>query len=293
MNRFVKMGFAAVFALLLVWFGFTFTVREGSVSLLSRFGRIASVNADAGLYWKLPWPIDSVYTYDSRYQYMDSGLTETLTRDKKNVILQTYVVWYVEDPVLFHTRIGGFDIAQAYLSDLLANAKNGVMGAYDLSALVSTNENDIKISSIEEEIMRMTVPLAAHNYGVGVKTIQVERLAFPTANIESVFEQMRADRQKSVSQLLSEGERDAAIIRSQADAEAAQIVAEGQTQAAAIDAETEKQSAEIYSSAYKKNPDLFTMLRKLAALESAVSRDTALIMSVDESPFDIILNERE
>ncbi|MDR0397271.1 MAG: protease modulator HflC [Oscillospiraceae bacterium] len=293
MNRIAKWGFAVLFALLLGWFGFTYTVREGSASLLTRFGRVVSLSDEAGLYAKLPWPIDGVVSYDTRGQYLDSGLTETLTRDKKNIILQTYIVWSISDPVRFHTRIGSMEMAQGYLIDLLANAKNGVMGGYNLSALVSTNADEIKVDEIEAELMGMTAGRALENYGISVHTIQIERLALPTANIESVFQQMRADRQKNVSQLLSEGERDASILRSQADAEAARIIAEGQAEAASIDADTEKQSAEIYASAYSKNPELFVLLKNLTALENAVSRDTVLVMDADESPFGVLFGSEE
>lgn len=293
MNRFAKWGFAVLFLVLVGWYGFTYTVRESSVSLLSRFGRIMEVNDSAGLYMKLPWPIDGVYNYDVRRQFLNSGLTETLTRDKKNVILQTYMVWSIDDPVRFHTRIGSMAMGESYLFDLLANAKNGVMGNYNLSALVSTNADDIKIDEIEKEIIAMTAPLALENYGIAIQAIQIQRLALPAANIESVFQQMRADRQKSVSQLLSEGERDASILKSKADAEAAQIIADGRAEAAAIDADTEKQSSQIYAQAYTKNPELFTMLKRLMALESSVSKDTVMVMSTEESPFSILLNTQE
>ncbi|MDR1570500.1 MAG: protease modulator HflC [Oscillospiraceae bacterium] len=293
MNRLIKWGLALLFGLLLAWFGFTYTVREGSSAIHSRFGRVIALHTDAGLQLKLPWPIDKITLFDMRYQYLDSGLTETLTQDKKNIILQTYMVWKIEDPVRFYTRIGSAGTASAYLADLLANAKNGVMGNYMLSALVSTNEDDIKISDIESEIMMMTAPRALANYGVSVKSIQIERLALPTANVESVFEQMRADRQKSVSQLISEGERDASILRSQADSEAAQIIADGLAEAAAIDADTETQSAAIYADAYMKNPELFTLLKKLTTLESAANEKTVLVIDTSESPFGILLDAQE
>jgi membrane protease subunit HflC len=268
-------------------------VREGSCAIVSRFGKIREICLDAGLRFRLPWPVENVITFDTRSQYFDSGYTETLTQDRKNVILQTYMVWKIDDPMLFYTSIGDMEIARQYLNDLLANAKNGVMGGYELSSLVSVAAGNIRLDQIEAGMKAMITPKASENYGIRIDTVQIKRLALPNSNVESVFEQMRADRQKYVTQLLSEGERDAAIIRSKADTDAAQIIADGQTQAAAIEAETEHRVAAIYASAYEKNPELFAFLKRLTALEEAVSDKTVLVMSSEESPFSVLTGNRK
>jgi membrane protease subunit HflC len=289
MNRHLKWVFALLLLLILGCFGFTFVVREGSCAIVSRFGRIRDIRLESGLGFRLPWPIENIIYFDTRSQFFDSGHTETLTQDKKNVILQTGMVWNIENPALFYTSIGDMETAKQYLNDLLANAKNGVMGSYDLSTLVSLTSENIKIDEIEETILAMVESDASKNYGIHIEIVQLKRLALPASNIESVFEQMRADRQKFVTQLLSEGERDAAIIRSKAEAEAAQIIADGRTQAAAIEAETEKQVAAIYADAYEKNPALFTFLKRLSALEESVNEKTVLILSGEESPFSVLI----
>jgi membrane protease subunit HflC len=292
MKKHLKWICALLLVVILGAFGFAFVVREGSCAIVSRFGKIREVRTEAGLRFRLPWPVENVIILDTRSQYLDSGYTETLTQDKKNVILQTYMVWEIADPPLFYTSIGDMGIARQYLNDLLANAKNGVMGGYELSSLVSTKSGDIRLDEIEAGIQAMVTSRALENYGIRVETVRIKRLALPNSNVESVFEQMRAERQKYVIQLLSEGERDAAIIRSKADADAARIIADGQAQAAVIEAETEKRVAEIYAGAYEKNPELFTFLKRLTALEGSVSDKTVLIMSGEESPFSV-LNDRQ
>ncbi len=288
-----KWLFATLLIVILVIFGFTFTVREGSGVIVSRFGEIRRVCTEAGLYFKFPFPIDNTIVLDLRAQVMDSGYTETLTHDKRNIILQTHMVWNIENPALFYTSIGSMDTATKYLNDLLANSKNGVMGSYDLSNLVSTNEEDIKLANIESDILFAVKEKASANYGVNVQTVKVKRLSLPYTNVETVFEQMSTDRQKYVTQLIAEGERDASIIRSSADAEAAEIIANGQREAAAIQADTERQVSEIYAEAYSKNPELFTMLQQLSALEGYASDKTTLVMESSESPFSVLISQPE
>lgn len=281
-------AFVALFAVIIAFVGFTHTVKEGYCTIISRFGEIVEVRQESGLYFKLPWPIDKEIVYDTRSQYLDSGYTETLTNDKINVILQNYAVWRIADAELFYKSVGDTLTANHYLNDLIANVKNGVMGNYPLSALVSTDLDSIKIDEISEAIEAGVAGAALKDYGIEISTLKIKRLAFPTANMSSVFEQMIADRQKYISQYLSEGERDSSIIISEANAQAAEILAAGQFEASRIDAETERLIAEIYGDAYDENSELFIFLKKLIALENAVNEDTVIIMKSENSPFDIL-----
>jgi membrane protease subunit HflC len=288
MSKIYKPVFVLIFVVIVVAAGFTFTVKEGYSVIISRFGKIVNVYNEAGLYFKLPWPVDKVITYDTRNQYMDSGYNETLTNDKINIILQTYIVWRISDIKKFHTSIGNYNAAQRHLNDLAATAKNSVLGQYRLSSLVSTNIEEIKIDEICQTIEERTAGPALANYGIEIQELKIKRLALPEANIKSVFNQMIADRQKYVSQFVAEGERDSAIITGEADARAAEIYARGKLEASGIDAETERMIARIYGEAYDRNSRLFVFLKRLIALENSVNADTTIIMRANESPFDII-----
>ncbi|MDR2922868.1 MAG: protease modulator HflC [Treponema sp.] len=288
MSKIYKPVFVLIFIVIIAAAGFTFTVKEGYSVIISRFGKIVNVYNNAGLYLKLPWPVDKVITYDTRNQYMDSGYNETLTNDKINIILQTYIVWRITDIQKFHTSIGDYSAAQRHLNDLAATAKNSVLGQYRLSSLVSTNIEEIKIDEICLAIEEKTAQSAFANYGIEIQALKIKRLALPEANIKSVFNQMIADRQKYVSQFVAEGERDAAIITGEADAKAAEIYAQGKLEASKIDAETERMVSRIYGEAYDRNSRLFVFLKKLLALENSVNADTTIIMRANETPFDII-----
>ncbi|MBR5012257.1 MAG: hypothetical protein IKY12_06825, partial [Clostridia bacterium] len=135
-----KLVTAAAVVLVLFWFGFTTTVREGSCAVILRLGAVRTQITDAGLYLKLPWPFETVTTYDSRLQYLESNLLETTTKDKRNVIIQSYVVWDIEDPVLFHNSVGAKGAADTYIKDQVFSATNSTMGGYELANLVSLSE---------------------------------------------------------------------------------------------------------------------------------------------------------
>lgn len=287
-KKYVKWGFALIVAAIIGFFGFTYKVNEGQCAVVTRFGAPRAEITQAGLYPRLPWPFENVSVYDSRKQYMDSGYLETLTHDKKNIIMQTYAIWSIADPLKYYTSVGDAALAEKYLGDLITNSKNGTMGSYDLRALVSMAEDDIKIGDIEKRMMEDVSGQALEQYGIQVHDLHIKRLGLPSTNVRSVFTQMQAERQKYIDQLLAEGDRDAKIIRSEADAEVARIIAEGREEAALINAMTEQEVAEIYAEAHTKDPELYKFLRKLAAVEASVDEDTVMIVKTDTPPFDVL-----
>ncbi len=114
-----------------------------------------------GLHWKLPWPIDQASLLDMRRRVYETGHTEMLTRDKKNIIARTFVVWRIGDPLAFTQAIGTEGGAEAKLDGLLTNAAIGTLGGHDLSALVSTNPRDLQVDQIEAELLASTAPVGA------------------------------------------------------------------------------------------------------------------------------------
>lgn len=284
----IKWGFALIVVAIIGFFGFVFKVNEGQCAVVTRFGAARAEITRAGMYFRLPWPFENVSIYDARKQYMDSGYLETLTHDKKNVIMQTYAIWSIDDPLKYYTSVGDTALAEKYLGDLITNSKNGTMGSYDLSSLVSMDEDNIKISEIEQLMMEEVSAHAEEQYGIKLHELRLKRLGLPATNVQSVFTQMQAERQKYIDQLLAEGERDAKIIMSESDAEVARIVAEGREEAAAINAETEREVAQIYADAHTQDPELYQFLRKLAAVEASVDENTVMIVTMDQPPFDVL-----
>src|SRR6201981_394319 len=198
-------------------------VGEGQAVLITRFGRPLRAATETGLHWKLPWPIDRAVLLDMRRRVYETGHTEMLTRDKKNIIARTFVVWRIGDALAFAQSIGSEGGAEGKLDGLLTNAAIGTLGGHDLSALVSTTPTDLQVDQIEAELLASTAPAALKNYGVAIEQIRLERIALPEENVRAVFDQMRAERRHFAAKFEAEGEKEAAAIRSAAELEAAQI----------------------------------------------------------------------
>lgn len=283
-----KILIAVVLVTVLGYFGFTCEVREGSCAVILRFGAVRGEITEAGLYARLPWPFETVVKYDSRLQYLESDNLETTTEDKRNVIIQSYATWKISDPVLYHNSVGARGVADAYIKDQVFSATNSVMGGYKLTGLVSLNSDELKIEQIQSEICARVRESCKSNYGIEISDVSILRLSLPDTNLESVFEQMRADRQKDIDTIIANAQRDANAIISSADAEAAAIIADGTTAAAEIKAQTETEVARIYAEAQAANIELYRFLRELDAVVSSVGESTVLVVKTDSYPFNVL-----
>ena len=268
-------------------------VREGRAVLITRFGRPLRTATEPGLHWKLPWPIDRTIWLDMRRRIYETGHTEMLTRDKRNIIVRTFAVWRIGDALSFTQAVGlgNSGGAEGKLDGLLTNAAIGTLGGHDLSALVSTNPADLQVDQIESELMAATAPVARRSYGIVIEQIRLERIALPEENVVAVFGQMRAERRRFAAKFQAEGEREASRIRSEADLEAARLRADGAEKEARIRGKSAADVAKIYADAHRIDPDLYRFTRSLDSLDKLVTGNTSLILRTDSEPFSLLQSQ--
>jgi len=284
----LRAAVGAVAVIAILFQAMAVVVPEGQAVLVTRFGRPLRAATSSGLHWKLPWPIDQAVTLDMRRRIYETGHTEMLTRDKKNVIARTFVVWRIADPILFVQSLGTGSGADGKLDGLLTNAAIGTLGGHDLSALVSTNPGDLQVDQIEKELLASAQSTARQNYGVALDQVRLERIALPEENVMAVLQQMRAERRQFAAKYDAEGEREASRIRSEADLEAARIVAKGAEEEARIRGASSAQVAKIYATAHRVNPELYKFTRSLESLDRLVTSSTSLILRTDSEPFSVL-----
>jgi modulator of FtsH protease HflC len=288
MQRWLRATVGTLALAAISFYAMAIVVAEGQAVLVLRFGRPLRAATQTGLHWKLPWPVDRALWLDMRRRVYETGHTEMLTRDKKNIIARTFVVWRIGDPLAFTQAIGNESGAESKLDGLLTNAAIGTLGGHDLSALVSTNPADLQVDQIESELLASTAPVAMRSYGVTIEQIRLERIALPEENVVAVFEQMRAERRQFAARFEAEGEREASRIRSEADLEAARIRAKGDEERARIKGESAAQIAKTYADAHRINPDLYRFTRSLESLDKLVNPGASLILRTDSEPFSLL-----
>lgn len=278
----MKWIIGAALVVVLAFFGFTAEVREGEYAVITRFGAVREEVTEAGLYARLPWPFENVVKYDMRNQYTESSYLETLTQDKRNIILQSFAIWNVSDPLQYHKSVADNAVAEIYINDLIINASNSVLGKYEMSNVVSADAEKLRLAEIEQAIFEQVKSHAAAQYGINVSEVSIMKLSLPDTNLDSVFKQMSADRQKYIDQITAEGQKEASELIYKADTEASKIRREGAETAADIKAETQSEVAKIYAEAQSANKELFQFLLELDTVLNSVGEDTTLIVQKGE-----------
>ncbi|EEF60750.1 protease modulator HflC [Pedosphaera parvula] len=277
-----------IFVLLL----FVFQVRKSEVAVVTTFGRISSTKAEPGAYFKLPWPIQSVYKFDKRIQNFEDKFDEALTHDSYNLLSQVYVGWRISEPAEFYkksSRDSADSIlrAEKTLEGLVRNAKFAAIGNHPLSDFVSTNPKELKFSEIEGEILtNVQQQLSSKNYGIEMEYLGVKKLGFPESVTAEVFKRMQSERQVLISKTQNEGEAEASKIRTLADSKGAEVVANAEAQATRIRGEGQAQAAESFA-VFQKNPELATFLLNLNALELSLKDRATLIFDQHTQPFNL------
>ena len=272
---------AIVIVLLLVLKTTVFVVDETKTAIVTQFGRPVRVVTEAGLNWKLPQPVQAIRFFDSRLLVYDPKPTEFLTNDKKNVVVDAFVAWRIADPSKFLETVNDRDGAEVRMADIIASELGAALGRYPLHALISTNADSMKVSEIMEGVAEGCRTTAETSFGIEVADVRMKRLAFPEQNKQSVFDRMRAERERTAKKYRSEGEEEAIKIRAEADKERQEILAAAYMEAEKIKGEGDAEAMRIYGAAYNADPSFYEFVRTLESYRTFLDDKTTIVLSSD------------
>ena len=271
---------AAVGVLLLVLILRTlYTVRETEFVLITEFGKPLYAAEGAGLHAKWFW--QSATRLDRRTRLYSSRPSEFLTRDKKNLVVEPYVAWKIEDPRRFIETVGDEGAAEMRLHDVVWSGLAAVLGQQDLEALVSAAPDAVRTSELLDRLTDATGLTALRQYGVRIVDVRIRRLNLPEQNKQAVFARMRAERERIARQYRAEGEEQALRIRADADRQKEEILSAAYRDAERVKGEGDADATRIYSQAYSKNPRFYRLLRTLEAYKKILDDKTTAILSSD------------
>lgn len=226
-----------------------------------------------GLHFKVPF-LDRVETFSARLYTYISDSEVVNTAEKKQYYVQTYAQWYIADPALFSLKLGSMVSAENQLDNLIHPVI--VQAINRLTAEDFVSNKDALNAALAKGLLTLNQDMAPR--GIEIKDIQVHRTILPTANLESTYARMQADRAKVAQQLRSEGEEAYQMAVSAADLEARQIEANAIAEAGQVRAQAEAEAMRIYAEAYSADPDFYSYWRSLKALELSLTDKATLVL---------------
>jgi membrane protease subunit HflC len=277
---------AAVAILLLCYLAF-FSVRETEFVLVTQFGRPVRTVTDAGL--NVKWPFQTALYFDRRLRTYNPRPSEFLTRDKKNVVVENYVVWKIQDPDRFVQTVGDSTAAEMRLHDIIWSGLAAALGTHDLDALVGTAPEQVQTAGMLDDLTALTDRAALEQYGINVVDVRIKRLNLPEQNKQSVYARMRAERERIARQYRAEGEEQALSIRADADRQKEEILSVAYKEAENIKGQGDAESTRIYGQAYSKNPGFYKLLRTLESYKKVLDDKTTAILSSDSELLKVLM----
>lgn len=258
-----------------------FVVKERDMALVFALGEVKESVTAPGLYFKLPPPFQNVVFLDKRLQTIESKEPERIqTAEKKNLLIDSYVKWRIEDPRLFYVTFGASDRgAIERLQAQIRDALNAAVNVRTVKEVVSDQRD-----AIMREVLD-SVQKRAEALGVRVVDVRLRRIDFAPEISESVFRRMEAERKQEANRLRATGAAESERIRAEADRQREELIADAYAKAEAIRGTGEAEAADIYAKAYSKDPEFYRFYRSLEAYRTAFGSSNDTLVISPESEF--------
>ena len=283
---------------------------QNEYKLIRQFGKVQKVVSEPGLTIKIPL-IQTIDTIPQQILLYDLPASDVITSDKKTMIVDSYVLWRVTDPLKFAQTLScSVNKAENRIDTIVYNAtKNTISNMKQDEVIMSrdgkmtvtvveekdTESNDLTIDEPTEEVIEITsltegimnqIAGSEEKYGIEIITVDVKKLDLPDDNKQAVYTRMISERENIAAQYTAEGKSQAQIIENTTDKEVSIMLSNAEAEAEKIKAEGEAEYMKILSDAYSdpEKKDFYSFVRALDALKNSLVGNNKTVILSDDSP---------
>ena len=302
-----------------------FVVQEGERGIVLRFGKVLRDSENKpqvfapGLHFKIPF-IETVKTLDARIQTMDNQADRFVTKEKKDLIVDSYIKWRISDFSRYYLATGGGDVSQAevLLKRKFSDRLRSEMGRLDVKDIVTDSRGrlttdvrdalntgtaggddevatpaaDDAIASAAARVERETNsnepapnPNSMAALGIQVVDVRIKQINLPTEVSDAIFNRMRAEREAVARSQRSQGQEEAEKLRAQADYQVTRTLAEAQREALITRGDGDAEAAKLFANAFSQDPDFYAFIRSLRAYENSFNENQDVMVLSPDSDF--------
>ena len=289
-----------------VFFTSIYVIPEWEQVVITRFGKpIGEPITEPGLHFKVPL-LDDVRRFEKRFLEWDGKVTEIPTKEKRNILVDTYARWRISDPKIFLERLRDEATAQSRLDGILNGQTRDSIARHDLAELIRATTDrqalrdpsqpaeeagselepiDVGRESIRLEILENAQKrIAEQDWGIELRDVQFKRVNYVEDVRQSVYARMIAERQRIADRYRSEGEGEASRIRGDKERELKSIQSEAYRQAQEIVGKADAEATEIYAKAYDQSAqsrEFYEFLKTMESYPQTIDGDTTMVLSTD------------
>jgi modulator of FtsH protease HflC len=302
--------------LLLAWsFSCCVAVDRSEYVYVTQWGQLRDTydgETEAGLHFKLPWPVQTVQRIDHRLQVFDLPAAELLTHDPKGdtidktLTVNGFVCWRVtgkEGVDRFVRAVGTPERAETILGQRITSrlgAEVGRMRLDDLVSVVPSAQAAQRMDELSRRLLEHGIgegdeagqsfrAAVRQAYGVELVDIRLRRFGYPPQVRDAIFDRIRSERNRKVADYQSEGAQLADGIRSQAEYDARTLLAEARAAEQRLRGEAEAEADRIRNEAHAKAPAFYAFLKKLDEYQKILGDNkSVLLLSSHRDLFDLL-----
>lgn len=270
-------GLIAVVAILVIGLMSVFIVDERELALKFRLGEIVKSDFDSGLYFKMPF-INNIKKFDKRILTMDARPANYLTKEKKNVNVDFFVKWRINDVETYYKAMSGGNerIAAERLYTIVNDSLRDQFSKRTIQEVISGERKEIMDTSTS------VANTQVEKFGIEVVDVRVKRIDFSEDISNSVYRRMEAERTRVAKDYRSRGAEAAERIRADADRQRTVTLAEAYRDAEKTRGDGDGKAAGIYAKAYNKDREFYSFYRSLTAYKKSFNAQSD-IMVIDPS----------
>jgi membrane protease subunit HflC len=263
---------------LLTWAS-VFTVDERQEAILFQFGEIIESDYEPGLHFKIPF-INNVRKFDNRILTIDQNPERFLTQEKKDLIVDSFVKWRIRDVAQYYKTTQGDELTAGRL--LYENINNGLrdeFGKRTIQEIISGDRTQIM------ELMTEQASERAQTLGIEVVDVRVKKVDYPERVSQSVYQRMRAEREREARDFRSKGHEASERIQADADRQRSILLAEAYRDSEIVRGEGDARATEIYADAFQQDEEFYKFYRSLTAYTKNFSTVGDVILLQPDSDY--------
>ena len=262
-----------------------FIVHQNQQAIVLQFGSPRKIIQAPGLNWKYPF-VETVEYFDKRILDLDTAPQEVTVSDQKRLVVDAFTRYRIVDPLKFYQTVRSTQNVRVTLGPIVDSSMRRVLGNVTFRDVVRDKREDLM------KRIAKTVNDEGKEFGIEVVDVRIKRADLPRANSKSVFDRMKAERDREAAEFRAEGTAAANRIRATADREVTVITAEATRKSEQLRGEGDAERNRIFAEAFNKDPEFFHFYRSMQAYDASMKakEGTRMLLSPDSEFFRFFNN---
>ena len=254
--------------------------QQNEYKLIRQFGKVDRVISEPGISFKIPF-IESTQSLPKETLLYDLAASDVITKDKKTMISDSYVLWRIQDPLKFAQTLNcSLESSESRINTAVYNATKNVISSLSQDQVITSRDGELS-----EQVMD-AIGDNMEQYGVQLIKFETKRLDLPDDNKAAVYERMISERDNIAATYTAEGNSEAKVIRNTTDKDVTIQISDAKKQAEILEAEGEQEYMKILAQAYgeEERSEFYSFVRSLDALKASMKGGNKTIIRSSDSP---------